>query len=67
MSLSNKTLETWTWRLIFGGLIVFGLGLAVGGRDASLGTVIAATGVVVAIVGAGMVWVRSRRGPGDGA
>jgi len=67
VSLSNKTLETWTWRLIFGGLIVLGLGLALMGRDASLGTAIAAAGVVVAIVGAGMVWVRSRRGPEDGA
>ena len=52
--------EVWVWVLIYGGLVLLGLGLAVQRSDASLGWTIAAAGVVLAVVGAVLVWVRSR-------
>ena len=52
--------EVWIWVLIYAGLALLGLGLAVQRSDTSLGWTIAAAGVVLAIVGAVLVWVRSR-------
>ncbi len=46
--------------LIYAGLALLGLGLAVQHGDASLGWTIAAIGVVLAFAGAVLVWVRSR-------
>jgi hypothetical protein len=55
------------WVLIFGGLLVAGLGLAVQRADDVLGWVIVVVGAVLAAAGAVLVWVRSRMAPGDGA
>ena len=52
--------EVWIWVLIYAGLALLGLGLAVQHGDASLGWTIAAIGVVLAFAGAVLVWVRSR-------
>jgi hypothetical protein len=55
-----KTLETWTWRLIFGGLITASLSIFVMEQDATLGAVLATVGSVATVVGVVMVWWRSR-------
>ena len=53
-------LEGWIWTLIYGGLFAVVLGIAVGRNDAALGWVFAVPGAVVAIVGAILIYVRSR-------
>jgi len=52
--------EVWIWVLIYSGLALLGLGLAVQHDDASLGWSIAAIGVALDVVGAVLIWVRSR-------
>jgi len=52
--------EVWIWVLIYSGLLLLGLGLAVQRGDASLGWIIAAIGISLAAVGAVLIWVRSR-------
>ena len=52
--------EVWIWVLVYAGLALLGLGLAVQRSDGSLGWTIAAIGVVLALAGAVLVWVRSR-------
>jgi len=52
--------EVWIWVLIYAGLALLGLGLAVQRNDASLGWTMAAIGIALAVVGAVLVWVRSR-------
>jgi len=57
---STKRIETWVWILVYGGLIVVGLGLAVQRSDASLGWGIASIGGALIVGGAVLVWLRSR-------
>ena len=52
--------EFWAWVLIYGGLGLVGLGLAVQRSDASLGWSITAVGGAIAAVGVALVWLRSR-------
>ncbi len=60
--MKNSTLETWVWVLIYGGLLVLALGIAVQQRgDAALGWTLALAGGMVAAVGVLLIWVRSRR------
>ncbi len=56
----HATLEKWIWILIYGGLFLLILGIATGRTDAALGWSMAVPGVLVAIVGAVLVYVRSR-------
>lgn len=53
-------LEGWIWTLIYGGLFAVVLGIAVGRNNAALGWIFAVPGAVVAIVGAVLIYVRSR-------
>ena len=53
-------IETWVWVLIYGGLLILVLGLAVGRVEPLLGGVMAFVGAVLAFAGAVLVWVRSR-------
>jgi sulfite exporter TauE/SafE len=48
------------WICIFGGMIAVGLGLAIARSDDTLGWLFMAAGVVLVVVGATMVWLRSR-------
>jgi hypothetical protein len=57
---NTKRIETWVWILVYGGLIVVGLGLAVQRSDASLGWGIASIGGALVVGGAVLVWMRSR-------
>ncbi|HEY9068439.1 MAG TPA: hypothetical protein VIO33_25870 [Burkholderiaceae bacterium] len=52
--------EVWVWVLIYGGLILFGLGLSAQRSDAAIGWLLIVAGVVAVIVGGLLVWVRSR-------
>jgi len=55
-----RKLDTWIWVFVFAGIFVFGLGLAVARTDGGLGGAIAAFGGLLVLVGAVMVWARSR-------
>ena len=56
-------LEKLIWVLVFVGIAVFGLGIAVGRSDDALGYGLMAGGALLALVGALFVWVRSRMAP----
>lgn len=60
MPMSTARVEVLTWVLIFGGLLVLGLGIAVGRSEALLGWAIGIFGGLAAAVGFVLIWVRSR-------
>jgi uncharacterized membrane protein HdeD (DUF308 family) len=49
-----------TWVLIFGGLLTLVLGLSALKQDAATGIALIVVGGVLALIGAALVWVRSR-------
>ena len=53
-------LDVWIWALIYGGLIVFCLGLFLRADVATLGWSAVIGGGLAAAVGVLLVWVRSR-------
>lgn len=59
----TKTLEKWTWVLIFGGLLLITMGLAVVPADSGIGFSMAALGAAAAVIGAVLIYVRSRMKP----
>ncbi len=59
--MSNQTLQTWIWVLIYGGLLGFVLGLFVSDYDEQVGLGLGLVGLLAVLAGAvGIVW-RSRR------
>ncbi len=62
--MSNGALEKLTWVLIYGGLLVLCLGLFVMRGDAGLGWTLVVGGGALAAVGAALIVLRARRGPG---
>lgn len=58
--MSTQKLEVAIWVLIFGGLVLLGLGIAVQRSDAALGWVMIAAGAIGAAVGVLLIVVRSR-------
>ena len=58
--MSARKVETWVWVLVYGGMIVLGIGLAIQRTDADTGWPIACAGGVLVGLGALLVWVRSR-------
>ena len=58
-----QRLESLTWWMIFGGMVVFGLGMSVQEADDTLGVMLMVGGVVLTGAGCVMVWVRSRMPP----
>jgi hypothetical protein len=58
--MSTQKLEVAIWALIFGGLVVLGLGIAVQRSDTALGWGLVALGAVAAAVGVVLIIVRSR-------
>lgn len=58
--MSITRFEKIIWLLIFGGLITLGLGLAVASGQPGLGWTLAVTGALAVVLGAVLVWVRSR-------
>ena len=67
MKVSTGRVEALVWMLIYGGLLVCGLGIALSRGGQGWGPGIAVAGVVAALAGAALIWVRSRMAPGDGA
>jgi len=59
--MKTRTIETLTWVLIYGGLLVVCLGFAVRRAAQPLGTALMAGGGIVAAVGFALIYVRSRR------
>jgi hypothetical protein len=56
----HATLEKWIWILIYGGLFLIVLGIAIGRTDAALGWSMAVPGGAVAALGVVLIYVRSR-------
>ncbi len=61
--MNASKLETWVWVLIYGGLLVVVLGLAVEGSDFPLGWSMVITGGIAAAAGVVLIFVRSRLKP----
>jgi len=59
--MTNDTLEKLIWVLIYGGLFIVCLGLFVRRGDLSLGWILIAAGAVISVLGALLVYLRSRR------
>lgn len=59
--MGKYTIDTWIWVLIYAGMALGGLGLAVQRSDAAMGWAMAMAGVALVVAGAVLVWVRSRR------
>ncbi len=60
MSLTTSRVDTCVWVFVYAGMLVLGVGLAVGRTDEALGWVTAAIGSFFIAVGALLVWIRSR-------
>ncbi len=60
LKLSVARVEVLVWVLIYGGLLLFALGLALRDSDAILGHGLGVAGLAIAVAGAVLVWVRSR-------
>jgi len=58
--MKTKTIEALIWVLIYGGLIVLCVGLAVADSLPATGTTLSVGGGVVAAVGVALIYVRSR-------
>jgi hypothetical protein len=61
--MSNRGLEALVWVLIYGGLLLLGLGVFVLRQGGSFGWALIGIGGGVAAIGAVLIFVRSRRGP----
>ena len=59
--MNNAALEKLVWVLIYGGLIVVCLGIFAKRDDAVFGWTLIACGAIAAVVGAGLIYVRSLR------
>ena len=57
-----QTVETLVWVLIYGGLLLVLLGLAVQRADDPLGWSMVVAGALAAGVGVVLIWIRSRMG-----
>ena len=55
-----STVETLVWLLIYGGLLLGGVGLFVDREGSALGIVMVVIGAVALLAGIVLVWVRSR-------
>jgi hypothetical protein len=62
LKLSPERLGSWTWILIYGGLIVMSLGLALQQQGRAYGIGVIVAGALAAAAGAVLIWVRSRMG-----
>jgi hypothetical protein len=57
------TIEKLVWALIYGGLLLGGLGLFVDREGSALGAAMRVIGALAMLVGIVLVWVRSRMPP----
>ena len=59
--MKTPTIGKLTWTLVYGGLLVVCLGIAVRRTAEPLGTTLVTSGGVVAAIGFALIYVRSRR------
>lgn len=59
--MNNTTLGKLIWVLIYGGLLAVVLGLVIQKTDGSVGWPLVGVGALVALVGAALVFLRSKR------
>ena len=59
--MSTSKLETLIWVLIYGGLLLVAFGLFVQRTMVATGWTLIVVGAIVTVVGAVLIWVRSRR------
>ena len=62
LKLLTRRIAALTWVLIFGGIVMLGLGSVLYRTEPSLGGVILTAAVIAIVVGVVLVWVRSRIG-----
>ena len=60
MRLSAGRIETLVWVLAYGGLLLFGLGVALSRGGLDYGWSVSVAGLVIAVAGAVLIYVRSR-------
>ncbi len=58
--MNNQRVEAWVWILVYLGLILIGIGMAVQRSDATLGWGITVAGIVLDALGVVLIWLRSR-------
>ena len=58
--MSTEKIDKLIWTLIYGGLISIAIGMATESRDTATGWVLMSGGGIVAVVGAVLIYVRSR-------
>ena len=64
VSSATQRVETLVWVFIYAGLLIAGLGLAVGRAHAALGWSFGVVGGALASVGVVLIWIRSRMNAG---
>ena len=62
MKLAPGRVEVLVWVLIYGGLLVLGLGVALSRGGLGYGWSVSVVGIVAAVAGVALVYVRSRMG-----
>ena len=60
MNLSTGRIDALVWVLIYGGLLVFGIGVALSRGDLDYGWGVSVVGIVIAVAGVVLIYVRSR-------
>ena len=60
--MKRATVETWAWVLLYGGLIVFSLGLFVPAEADPLPSIVRSVGGLAAVIGVLLILLRSRMG-----
>ena len=60
MKFAPGRIETLVWVLVYGGLLVFGLGVALSRGGLDYGWSISIVGIVIAVAGVVLIYLRSR-------
>jgi len=58
--MKTETVDKLIWTLLYGGMLSIGLGLAVQRDEAVIGWLLVSCGVAASVVGAVLIYVRSR-------
>jgi hypothetical protein len=59
--MDNKTIEKLVWLLIYGGMLVAGLGVWYVEHSLAVGSTLISFGAAAIVAGAVLIWIRSRR------
>ena len=61
--MKTSTVEAWVWVLVYGGLLLFCLGLFIDRSDFALGWLFNLVGGSLAVAGVVLIFLRARMGP----